>query len=110
MTESKKPAPACRVVSQYHSGGERVYELASADASLELRISSRVLGGGERSWHIQAQPGNLPDSVSINEEGQTKRGALSKVAARWIEQAAELGLPSFDWAAVETALLAVRGV
>jgi hypothetical protein len=109
MTESNK-APACKVVSQYHSGGERVYELAIAGSSLELRISSRASGGGERIWHVQAQQGDALDSESITEQGETKRGALTKVAAQWAERAGELGLPIFDWAAVETALLAVRGI
>ncbi len=110
MTNPNNAVPACRVVTQYSSDGERVYELATPDASLEVRISSRAAGGGERSWHVAAQRGNAPDSASISEEGETRRGALSKVAARWSEQAAELGLPTFDWVAVETALLAVRGV
>ena len=104
------PVLACRVVKQYHSDGERVYELATPDASLEFRISSRGAAGGERSWHVQAQRGGAPDSPAITEEGETRRGALGKVAARWIERATELGLPTVDWAAVETALLAVRGV
>lgn len=108
--KSSKTLPACKVVTQYHSGGERVYELASAEATLELRISSRVQDGGERSWHVAAQAGASPDSTSISEEAESKRAALTKVAARWIEQAAELGLPTFDWAAVEVALLAVRGI
>lgn len=110
MTKSNQPPPACRVVTQYHSGGEKVFELATADASLEVRISSRALGAGERRWHVAAQQGSLPDSGAISEEAETKRGALSKVAAQWTERAAELGLPAFDWAAVETALLAVRGI
>lgn len=110
MTISKQLGPTCRVVTQYQSGGEKVFELATADASLELRISSQAVGGGERRWHVAAQPGSAPDSAEIIGEAETKRAALSKVAARWIEQAPELGLPTFDWVAVETALLAVRGV
>lgn len=107
MTNSKKPA--CRVVTQYHSGGEKVYELAVVDTALELRVSSRVIGG-ERSWNVSAQQSDAPDAVVISEEAESKRGALGKVAARWAEQAAELGLPTLDWAGVETALLAVRGI
>lgn len=110
MTKSKQPAPACRVVTQYYSGGEKVFELATADASLELRISSRALSDGERRWHVAAQQGRAPNSAAISDEAETKRVALTKVAAQWTEQAVELGLPTFDWAAVETALLAVRGV
>lgn len=109
MSASKQPAPACRVVTQYYSGGEKVYELATTDAALELRISSRALGS-ERTWHVAAQRGGSPDAAAINEAAETKRDALSKVAARWIERAAELGLPTVDWTAVETALLAVRGI
>lgn len=110
MSTSNQLGPTCRVVTQYQSGGEKVFELATADACLELRISSQAVGGGERLWHVAAQPGSAPDSTAISDEAETKRAALSKVAARWIEQAAELGLPTFDWVAVETALLAVRGV
>jgi hypothetical protein len=102
--------PACRVVTQYFSGGEKVFELATADASLELRVSSVSIGAGKRRWHVAAQPGSAPDSAAISCEAETKRGALSKVAEQWTEQGAELGLPSFDWTAVEAALLAVRGI
>jgi hypothetical protein len=110
MTNSTKPPHGCRVVTRYQSAGEMVYELESADARLELRISSRTLAGGERSWHVAAQPGNAPDSAAISDEADTKRAALDKVAAQWTGQAAELGLPTFDWNAVATALLAVRGI
>jgi hypothetical protein len=110
MTNSNEPATASRVVRQYNSDGERVYEVATADASLELRVSSRSVGGGQRRWHIAAQQANSPDSTSISEEAESKGGALSKVAAQWVERATELGLPTFDWAAVETALRAVRGI
>ncbi len=108
MTNSKQP-PACRVVTQYHSGGEKVYELETAGGALELRVSSLAVGG-ERRWHVAAQEGSSPDSTAISEEAETKRDALSKVAAQWAERATELGLPTYDWAAVETALLAVRGI
>jgi len=110
MKNSKPAAPACRVVSQYYSGGERVYELATAGSSLELRISSLVVAGGERRWHVAAQSGSAADSVAISCEAETKRQALSNVGAQWAERATELSLPAFDWAAVETALLAVRGI
>lgn len=110
MPNSKGRVTDCRVVTQYNSDGERVYELETPGASLELRISSRAADGRERSWHVTAQRSNAADSASIAEEGDTRREALNKVAARWIEQAVELGLPNLDWVAVESALLAVRGV
>jgi len=110
MTNSTKPLQGCRVVTRYHSAGEMVYELETADARLELRISSRMLAAGERSWHVAAQSGSPPDSAAISDEAETKRGALDKVAAQWTGQAADLGLPTFDWNAVATALLAVRGI
>jgi len=110
MANPTKTPPACKVVTQYHSGGEMVYELESPDACLEVRISSRVLGAGERSWHVAAQQRSVPDAAVISDEALTKSAALSKVAALWTEQAAELGLPTFDWTAVAAALLAVRGI
>jgi hypothetical protein len=110
MNHSKQGAPACRVVSQYHSGGEKIYELATAGASLELRVSSLAAAGGERHWHVAAQSGSAADAVAISGEAKTKREALSNVAARWAERTTELSLPAFDWTAVETAMLAVRGI
>jgi len=35
MTMSKQLAPACRMVTQYQSGGEKVFEIATADAKNE---------------------------------------------------------------------------
>lgn len=110
MTNSKQSALACKVVQQYQNGGEKVYELVAAEASLEVRVSSRALGGGARIWHLDAQLGGASSSQSISDEAETKRGALGKVAEQWTAQAAELGLPMVDWNAVEAALLAVRGV
>jgi len=107
MPNSKQPVPPCRVVSQYNSAGEKVFELVTADGSLELRVSSLAVSGGERRWHVAAQSA---DSAAITCEAETKRHALSKVAAQWAEQSADLGLPRFDWLAIETALLAVRGI
>lgn len=107
-----KPTPiaGCKVVTQYHNAGEMVYELASEEANLDIRVSSRALDSGERSWHVAAQPGRLPDSVVITDSAPTKAEALGKVAALWTERQAELGLHSFDWKAVAAALLAVRGI
>jgi len=105
-----KSAAACKVTAQYHSAGEMVYELASADARLEIRISSKSAGSGGRSWHLAAQQGGAPDSVAVSDSAETKQAALDKVAALWSEQETELGLPKFDWAAVAAALLAVRGI
>jgi hypothetical protein len=102
--------PVCKVVTQYQSGGERVYELEAAGNTLEIRISSRAVGGGERSWHVAAQAGSAADSQAIADEAATKRSALDKVGAQWAEQAADLGLPTLDWNAVAAALLAVRGI
>lgn len=107
---SPTKSPACKVVTQYQSGGERVYELEAAGNTLEIRVSSRAVGGGERSWHVAAQAGSAADLPVIADEAATKRGALDKVAAQWAEQAADLGLPTFDWDTVAAALLAVRGI
>ncbi|HXK18392.1 MAG TPA: hypothetical protein VNG33_11345 [Polyangiaceae bacterium] len=105
-----KAAAACKVVAQYHSAGEMVYELASADAKLEIRVSSQSAGSGGRNWHVAAQQGGTADAVAVTDSAETKQAALSKVAALWSEQESELGLPSFDWTAVAAALLAVRGI
>lgn len=110
MAQSNNSAPTCRVVAQYHNDGERVYEIETPHAAIEVRISSRAIGGGERSWHVAAQQRNASDATPITDEADTKRSALGKVAEKWGERAVELGLPALDWTAVEAALLTVRGV
>jgi hypothetical protein len=107
----QETAPACKVVTQYHSAGEMVYELASPNALLDVRVSSRAAGrAGERSWHVAAQQGRSPDSVVIGESAATKAEALGLVAELWAQREQELGLPAFDWKAVTAALLAVRAI
>jgi hypothetical protein len=98
-----------KVVTQYHSAGEMVYDLASGAVQLEVRISSQRTAG-ERSWHVAAQPGNTSDAVPLSESSESKASALDKVAAQWAERAAELGLPVVDWPAIAAALLAVRAI
>jgi hypothetical protein len=95
---------------QYNTDGEKVYELECLGESLEIRISSRSMSAGTRSWHVAAQRGHSLDSSVITDSAETKRGALEKVGALWSEQQTELGLPAIDWPAVATALLAVRGI
>ena len=112
--ETNKPVkgdnPSYKVLAQYHSGGERVYEVGNAQAKLEIRISSQSVGPGERTWHVAALEGGAPTAVAITDHAETKQSALAKVATLWSEQEGELGLPSFDWTAVAAALLAVRGI
>lgn len=102
-------SPSWKVVGQYHSAGEMVYDLASGGVQLEVRISSQRVAG-ERSWHVAAQPGNSSDAVPLSESSETKASALDKVAAQWVERTSELGLPVLDWPAISAALLAVRAI
>ncbi|RYZ05656.1 MAG: hypothetical protein EOO73_19395 [Myxococcales bacterium] len=110
MLEPHKPSSGYRVVKQYQSDGERVYELDSAGTRLEIRVSSRSAGSGQRSWHVSAQLGGVSDAIVLSESGATKSEALTKVSALWSEQDTAHALPSLDWPAVAQALLAVRGI
>ncbi len=87
-----------------------VYEIDSSGASLDVRVSSQPGAPGERDWHVAAQSGRDADAVVITESAPTKAEALRKVGEAWAERASDLGLPAFDWSAVATALLAVRGI
>lgn len=110
MLEPQKPSAGYRVVKQYQSDGERVYEVDGAGARLEIRVSSRSAGTGQRNWHVSAQLAGVSDATVLSESGATKSEALTKVSALWLEQDPVQALPSFDWPAVAQALLAVRGI
>jgi hypothetical protein len=109
----KKPEPTppgCKVITQYRSAGEMVYEVECSGISLDIRVSSQPGTAGERDWHVAAQSGRDADAIVITESAPTKAEALRKVAASWEERAPDLGLPLFNWEAVAVALLAVRGI
>lgn len=110
MLEAHKPSPGYKVAKQYQSDGERVYELDCAGVRLEIRVSSRSAGAGQRNWHVSAQPGGVSDATVLSESGATKSEALTKVGALWSEQDPSYALPPFDWVAVAQALVAVRGI
>lgn len=110
MLAPDKPSAGYKVAKQYQSDGERVYELDCAGVRLEIRVSSRSAGSGQRNWHVSAQRGGVSDATVLSESGATKTEALNKVASLWAEQDPAHELPPFDWPAVTQALLAVRGV
>lgn len=110
MLDPLKPSLGYKVAKQYNTDGERVYELDCAGVRLEIRVSSRSAGSGQRNWHVSAQRGGVSDSVVLSESGATKSEALNKVAALWPEQDPAHELPVLDWTAVAQALLAVRGI
>lgn len=106
----KPNASACRIVTQYQSAGERVYQLETGGFCLDIRISSSAAGPGVRSWHVAAQDTREADGMVISDSAATKTEALGKVAEAWAERASELSLPQLDWPAVTAVLTAVRAI
>jgi hypothetical protein len=98
-----------KVVTQYPSAGEKVYDLAWGALLLEVRVSSQLVAG-ERNWHVSAQQSKPSESITFSESAETKAKALESVGLAWGERATELGLPALDWSAIAAALLAVRGI
>ena len=110
-TTASKANDSLRITNQYRDREKRgmVYELRCGDARLAL-LAAQSESPSEPEWRFEARTAQAPQLVIIGEWGPTRAGALAAVGRLWREKVVSLGIPSFDWTAVETALAAVRAV
>ncbi len=87
-----------------------VYELKRDGDRLNVEIAPRESAADSGDWCVEARAGHAVDAASVAGWGPTRAEALRDAGRSWATQAASLGLPSFDWDAVKTALDAVRAV
>lgn len=104
-------ADALRITNQYHEREKAgtVYELRCGESKLALLVSQSG-GPGAPEWRFEARTAQAPQLVVIGDWGTTKLGALEAVGRLWVSKVDSLGLPTFDWVAVATALATVRAV
>jgi hypothetical protein len=108
--QDEREAGALKITTQYRSRQGMIYELECQGSVLDLHVSPRSDSADSGEWCIAAHSGRLAGATTITEWGDTRADALRRVGRAWSAQAAGLGLPSFDWQAVETLLATVRAV
>ena len=107
---SEKSADTVKIINQFRSRTGFVFELKAESARLTVRIAQRQSPSDPGEWSAEACPTSESDSTPMVAWGPTRRDALHAVGLCWIAKAKELGLPTFDWDAVATALSDVRAV
>jgi hypothetical protein len=101
-----------RITNQYRDkdrGGAMAYELRCGDARIVLR-AARSAADDSNEWRFEAHTFQSPDLVVIGDWQPSRIAALAAIGSLWSSKAASLGLPTFDWTAMATALSAVRAI
>ena len=95
------------IKNQYREPGKgMVYELkCSDDANLVLRATQSLDPSAQ--WRFEAR---LSQMVLIGEWHATRMGAFDTLRELWMLKSASLGLATFDWDKVATALKQVRAL
>ncbi len=107
-----KPDDKLRITNQYRDkdrGGAIAYELRCGEARIVLRASQGA-ADNSKEWRFEAHTFQAPDLVVVGDWQTSRTEALRAVGTLWSAQALSLGLPTFDWTAVATALTAVRAL
>jgi hypothetical protein len=97
-----------RITDQFRTRNGMAYELRQHGARLTVLIAERTNDNGSE-WLVEASSVQFPGS-EVSQVASTRAEALRKIGMQWVADAAERGLPSFDWTAVATALTAVRAI
>jgi hypothetical protein len=108
MAEAK--VETVRITDQFRSRNGFVYDFRFEGARLTLSIAPRENEDDAGDWKVEARSRHTPEALVIANWGPTRVDALREVGRSWLSQAAAHGLPSFDWEAVEKALLDVRAL
>lgn len=106
MKPPRAPPPICKITMQYRSGAGKVYELESAGKMLDVHVTPREAPKNVDEWEVAVHDRRGADAIVVAESGATRVEALGKVSRAWTER----GLSAFDWDAIATTLLAVRGI
>ena len=110
MTERKSDDVKLKITNQFRSKAGFCYDLRCDGARLTVNITPRQGAGDEGEWHVEANAKPAPEDAGIAAWGATRVDALREVGRQWSSRSQELGLPTFDWDAVATALTNVRAV
>jgi hypothetical protein len=110
MTERKSDDVKLKITNQFRSKAGFVYDLRCDGARLTVNITQRQGAGDAGEWHVEASTKAAASDAAIAAWADTRVAALQEVGRQWSSRAAELGLPTFDWDAVATALTNVRAV
>jgi hypothetical protein len=109
MARVVKDVNALRITNQYRDPPRgMVYELACGVDRVALLAAQS--DGKVDEWRFEARTAQLPELVLVGEWQHTRAEALGALGRLWTSKVAALGIPSFDWVAVNTALAAVKAV
>ena len=110
-TTTVKDKNALRITTQYRDREKgMVYELRCGDDRIAVRREEGASVPGGSEWRFEARTPQSPEVVVLGAWVSTRTAALEDVARLWSLKVPSLGIPSFDWVAVATALAAVKAL
>src|SRR5580658_4064295 len=99
-----------RITDQFRSRNGFVYDFRFEGTRLTLSIAPRENEDDAGDCKVEARSRHTPEGFIVAKWGPTRVDALREVGRSWLSEAAQRGLPSFDWEAVEKALVEVRAI
>jgi hypothetical protein len=103
-------AKRVKITNQFRTRTGISYDLKCDGARLTVCITQRRGPSDEGEWRVEARTKLIGEEASLESWGPTRRDALVGVGKEWASRSMELGLPSFDWDAVATALGEVKAL
>lgn len=105
----KKPPPAARITQQFREANNMTYELDCAGSPLIVRIFP-IESGGRVDWRLEVRTTDAADAIVAKATASSRAAAFDEIVAWWRENGPLRGLATYDWAAVATAMTAVRAI
>ena len=106
----EKDKDKLKITNQFRDKRGMVYDLKCEGDRITVYVSPRENPNDAGDWRVEVRTSHAPEAVVIAEWGATRADALREVGRQWASNATTLGLPTFDWDAVATALNAVRAL
>jgi hypothetical protein len=109
---SEEKVDRLRITDRFRSKNGFVYDIRYEGSRLTLFIAPRENADDAGDWKVEAstRPPAAAEPFSITQWGLTRVAALQEVGRSWVSESSSHGLPRFDWAAVEKALMEVRAL
>jgi hypothetical protein len=99
-----------RITDQFRSRNGFVYDFRFEGNRVTLSIAPRENPDDPADWKVEARARHAADPFVIAKWGATRIDALREVGRSWVSEATAHALPTFDWNAIEKALVEVRAL
>ena len=108
--KEKKNEFALRITDQQRTKRGMAYDLKGDGARLTVYIAPRETPDDPGDWRVEVSTRDSPSEELVFGWGASRGDALREAGRTWVDRAAAMNLPTFDWESVAKVLTAVRAI